>query len=101
MNFYNLFFKLPFTTFVSCIATIANAQVKIGGSAAVAVNPNAVLELESVDRGFLLPRLGLIPTSNPYPLSSFTAGILVYDTATTGDITPGKNHPLRLWRNGI
>jgi trimeric autotransporter adhesin len=67
----------------------ADAQVKIGGSAAVAVNPNAVLELESADRGFLLPRLGLLSTTNHFPLTSFTAGILVYDTATVGDITPG------------
>jgi hypothetical protein len=70
-------------------SVIALAQVKIGGSNVLPVNPNAVLQLESADRGLLLPRLGLVATTNPFPLSSFTAGILVYDTATTGDITPG------------
>ncbi len=90
MFLFNFINKILFTTLVVCIATFkVQGQVKIGGSTAVAVNPNAVLELESANRGFLLPRLALVATSNPYPLSSFTAGILVYDTVTAGDITPG------------
>jgi hypothetical protein len=80
------FLVLVITCFISFSI---KAQVKIGGNPAIAVNPNAVLELESSNRGFLLPRLGLTSTTSPFPLTSFTAGILVYDTATTGDITPG------------
>ncbi len=64
------------------------SQVKVGDNATI-VNPNAVFEIESNNKGFLLPRLALMATTNPYPLGAFTAGMLVYDTATAGDITPG------------
>ncbi len=90
MNIHTLATKKIFFALIMCsLAVFAKAQVKIGGSNTGVVNPNAVLELESANRGFLLPRLALVSTNNPFPLSSFTAGILVYDTATAGDITPG------------
>jgi hypothetical protein len=64
------------------------SQVKIGNNPTI-VNPNAILEIESNNKGLLLPRLGLAATTSPYPLAAFVAGMLVYDTATVGDITPG------------
>jgi hypothetical protein len=64
------------------------SQVKVGNNATI-INPNAIFEIESADKGFLLPRLALRATTNPFPLSAFVEGMLVYDTATIGDITPG------------
>ncbi len=64
------------------------AQVKIGVNAGAA-NPNAMLEIEATNKGLLLPRLSLIATTSAAPLTSFVKGMLVYDTATVNDITPG------------
>jgi hypothetical protein len=64
------------------------AQVKVGLTASAA-NPNAMLEIESTNKGFLLPRLALVSTTSPAPLTSFVKGMVVYDTVTVNDITPG------------
>jgi hypothetical protein len=64
------------------------AQVKIGTTAS-APNPNAMLEIEATNKGLLLPRLSLVSTTSAAPLTSFVKGMLVYDTATVNDITPG------------
>ncbi len=74
--------------FTASISAITNAQVKIGGNPNI-INPNAILELDSYNKGLVLPRLALVSTSSPLPLSSFSEGMLVYDTATAGDVTPG------------
>ncbi len=64
------------------------AQVKISASASVA-NADAMLEIESSNKGFLLPRLALVSTTLSAPLNNFVKGMMVYDTATINDITPG------------
>ncbi len=63
-----------------------NAQRGIGTS-----NPNAdaILELKSTNKGFLLPRVSLQSTSSPSPLSAHVAGMTVYNTATIADVSPG------------
>jgi hypothetical protein len=63
-------------------------QQKIGNNPTT-MNANAILELESTDKGLLIPRLALTATNNAAPLSAFVAGMMVYNTATTGDVTPG------------
>ncbi len=56
-------------------------------------NSNAVLELESNHKGFLLPRVPLDSTTSMAPLTAHVAGMTVYNTATAGtspnDVTPG------------
>jgi hypothetical protein len=64
------------------------AQVKIGTNASLP-NPNAMLEIESTNKGLLLPRLALVSTNSPAPLTAFVRGMVVFDTATTADVTPG------------
>ncbi|WP_423130039.1 beta strand repeat-containing protein [Gaoshiqia sp. Z1-71] len=61
-------------------------RVAIG---AVAVNANADLELASTTKGLLTNRVALTATTNPAPLSAHVAGIVVYNTATSGSVTPG------------
>lgn len=63
-----------------------NAQVGIGTTAP---NADAQLDISSTNRGLLLPRVALTNTTNPAPLSADVAGMVVYNTATTGDVTPG------------
>jgi hypothetical protein len=64
------------------------AQVKIGNNPTT-MNPNSILEIESTTKGFLLPRLALTGTSTANPLNAHVAGMVVFNTATTGDVLPG------------
>ena len=64
------------------------AQVTIGDQ--TAPNVNAVLDLRSNDKlGLLLPRLPLQSTTLAAPLQAHVAGMVVYNTVTAGDVTPG------------
>lgn len=65
------------------------AQVKIGDNL-TSLNPNSVLEIESTNKGLLIPRVALILTTDPSPLSAHAAGMNLYNTATAGDVTPGN-----------
>ncbi len=64
------------------------AQVKVSNTPSAA-NPNAMLEIEATNKGLLLPRVALVSTTSFLPLTAFVKGMLVYDTATINDITPG------------
>jgi hypothetical protein len=70
------------------INSIVFAQVKISATPSVA-NPDAILEIESTNKGLLLPRLALVSTTLPTPLTNFVKGMVVYDTVSVNDITPG------------
>jgi hypothetical protein len=68
------------------------AQVKIGNNP-TAINSNSMLELETTDKGMLMPRVALAATDNANPLSSHIEGMTVYNTAVSGTgntvVTPG------------
>jgi hypothetical protein len=70
------------------INSIVFAQVKVSATPSVA-NPDAILEIESTNKGLLLPRLALVSTTSPDPLTNFVKGMVVYDTVSINDITPG------------
>jgi hypothetical protein len=58
------------------------AQVTIGNN--TEPNSNAVLDLISNgNKGLLLPRVALIATNDPAPTTAHTAGMTVYNTATS------------------
>jgi hypothetical protein len=69
-------------------AASVNAQVRIGGLEDP--NPSAVLDLNATDAtdngtlGLALPRVALTSTSE-----AVKKGMIVYNTATAGDVTPG------------
>jgi hypothetical protein len=67
---------------------ITHAQVGIGTTTP---NANALLDIDATNNkgGLLLPRVALINTTNPEPLTQDVAGMTVYNTATNGDVTPG------------
>ena len=52
-------------------------------------NANAGLDVDFTTKGMLIPRVALTNTSSFAPLSAHVAGMIVYNTATTGDVTPG------------
>ncbi|SEQ03392.1 hypothetical protein [Flavobacterium urocaniciphilum] len=70
-----------FTFFVYLITISAFGQVGINTD-----NPNSdsYLELESTDKGLLIPRLNLTALNNPSPLTAHVAGMLVYNTGFSG-----------------
>ena len=69
-------------------ALVTNAQVKVGDNPTT-INSNSVLEIESTNKGMLLPRVELTGTTSFAPLTAHVAGMTVYNTATATDVTPG------------
>jgi hypothetical protein len=81
--------KLRWIVFVFLIfQTAVYSQIKIGDNPTV-INPSAIMEIESANEGFLLPRLPLIDVSLPAPLLQHVAGMIVYNTATAIGVVPG------------
>src|SRR5690606_10261243 len=74
----------------SAIAQVS--QQKIGQNP-LTINPNAALEIESSNKGLLLPRLELQATNLAAPLTAHVEGMTVYNTATAGTgetaVSPG------------
>ncbi len=67
------------------------AQVGIG---TVTPDPSSVLDINSTDKGLLIPRVALIATNNPAPITPAPVeGMMIYNTATDGTspniVTPG------------
>lgn len=65
-------------------------QVTIGSN--LTPNKDALLDLQqenSTEKGLLLPRVALKNTTLPDPMSAHVAGMTVYNTAKTQDVTPG------------
>lgn len=69
------------------LSAVGMAQTKIGGSPTI--DPNAMLEIESVNKGLLLPRLELFQTSDSAPLAAHVAGMTIYNTKAQNDVVPG------------
>ena len=61
------------------------------GTAGIA-HSDAILEVKAANKGLLMPRLALTSTTSASPLSAHVAGMIVYNTATTGDVSPGVYH---------
>jgi hypothetical protein len=62
-----LFQRLVVLSFLTCFA--ANAQVKITDGSSVIMNPNSLPELESSNKGLLVPRISINNINLPAPLS--------------------------------
>jgi hypothetical protein len=89
--------KKIFLTLTLVAGFIATAQVKIGDNPTT-IDPNSLLELETLNQGLLYPRVALTSTTSYAPLSDTLPnikqpGMTVYNTATTttgtNDVTPG------------
>ena len=75
--------------FISIFYTTIQAQVGIG---TINPNNNSLLDINSTATdpgGLLFPRMDLTGTGNVAPLAAHVAGMVVYNTATAGDVTPG------------
>ncbi|MBL7712068.1 MAG: hypothetical protein JNL13_06380 [Chitinophagaceae bacterium] len=84
---YSLFVALM----MASLGVQAQSKIKDGSitpSASIPL-PDAILELESISRGLLLPRIALDSTELAAPMSGHTAGMIIYNTATIADVSPG------------
>jgi len=52
-------------------------------------NSAAGLDVYFSNKGLLIPRVALTGTANIAPLSAHVAGMIIYNTATAGDVKPG------------
>jgi hypothetical protein len=84
--------KKLFYLLLLLISATAQAQIKVGNNPQT-VNADAALEIEHTAKGVLITRVALTANNLPAPLSAFTAGMVVYNTATAGTgtngVTPG------------
>ena len=76
--------KITTILFIVFSIGISNAQVGIGTT-----SPMGALDIDSVNNGLLIPRVALTSTLTVLPVLTGTTSELVYNTATTGDVTPG------------
>lgn len=65
---------------------IGKSQVGIN---TISPDSDSDLTLGSTDKGLLLNRVNLTGTANATPLVNHVSGMVVYNTATAGDVTPG------------
>ncbi|TDQ81090.1 hypothetical protein CLV99_0465, partial [Sphingobacterium yanglingense] len=77
---------------LTLLGGVAVAQQKLSDftdSGGMVVNPDAILDLASKNKGLLHTRVELNRTSAASPLSKHVAGMMVYNTATINDVVQG------------
>jgi hypothetical protein len=88
----NLYKKMTLSVFAFMTIMVVQAQVKVGSNPTT-INSDAVMELESSNKGFRLSRVALTASNLPAPLTAHVEGMVVYNTATAGTfpnaVTPG------------
>ena len=71
---------------ISAGAFAQNVGINSNGSAPDA---SAMLDVSSTSKGFLPPRIALTGSTDAATISSPVAGLLIYNTSNTNDVTPG------------
>jgi len=77
---------------VKCLLLSSNIFSQSGVSintTGVSADASAILDVSSVDLGVLIPRISLTSTTSSSPIINPATSLLVYNTATVGDVTPG------------
>ncbi|NOZ35986.1 MAG: hypothetical protein GXO80_11900 [Chlorobi bacterium] len=90
MNYTYKLTKLLTTVFFSFTTILSFSQsVSINGSGTPPV-ASSVLDMSAVNnKGMLIPNISLTGTSDNTTVSSPANGLMIYNTATTTDVTPG------------
>lgn len=85
MNLINL--SLIAVSLTLC-TVVSSQNVAINTSGAIA-NSSAILDVSSNNTGILVPRLALTITTSSTPVTAPLTSLLIYNTATVADVTPG------------
>ena len=75
--------------FLLMISTIGFTQGVAINTTLAPANASAGLDIDFATKGFLISRVALTGTGNSAPLTMHVAGMIVYNTAKIGDVTPG------------
>jgi hypothetical protein len=78
--------KTLFTFLAIGCSLLSHAQVGLG---TVKPNNSAQLDISSTNKGLLIPRVMLIKTTDQTPINNPATSLIVYNTSTTNDVTPG------------
>jgi hypothetical protein len=70
-------------------ATGQSQTVGFSATGATPPNPSAGLDVNYTSQGMLIPRIALTGTTSFAPFAAHVAGMVVYNTATVADVTPG------------
>ena len=81
--------KNLFLMAIALISLGVYAQNDNVGIGTVTPNQDAKLEILAVNQGLLMPRISLMSLSDAAPLSAHVEGMIIYNTATTLDLSPG------------
>jgi hypothetical protein len=89
-QFVNSFSRIIVILIFLFISNNCSSQ-NVGISATGALTPNASagLDINYISQGFLIPRVALTGTAYFAPLTAHVAGMVVYNTATVADVSPG------------
>ncbi|NTW32607.1 MAG: hypothetical protein HGB12_08290 [Bacteroidetes bacterium] len=72
--------------FFHLLAQSGGAAINATGGAA---DNSAILDVSSVNQGMRIPRVALTSTTSAAPITNPANSLMVYDSVTTGDVTPG------------
>lgn len=78
--------KTLFTFLVIGFSLLSHAQTGVG---TVTPNKSSQLDISSTNRGLLLPRVMLVKTTEQTPIINAATSLMVYNTSTRNDVTPG------------
>ncbi len=92
--------RIFYGLFMAVMSLQMHAQQNVSISDVNGATPDAssVLDVSSTTKGLLVPRVALTSTTNQSPIPNgitVATALLVYNTATSGDVTPGFYH----WAN--
>ncbi|NTW33497.1 MAG: hypothetical protein HGB12_12895, partial [Bacteroidetes bacterium] len=73
-------------SFVNCYAQGGGVGINSNGNAA---DNSAMLDVSATNQGMRIPRVALTSTTSSAPITNPANSLLVYDSATAGDVTPG------------
>lgn len=75
---------------LSSFVGYAQQNVLVTDNTTTAPHASSLMELNSTTKGFLMPRVALSSTTSQSPIGvAPLTSLLVYNTATAGDVTPG------------
>jgi hypothetical protein len=82
---------IPFTiVLLLFLASLASAQNNVGiNDDNSSPKASAMLDVFSTTKGLLVPRIALTSTTTAAPVTTPEASLLIYNTSTAGDVTPG------------
>jgi hypothetical protein len=88
--------KKAISLFVILVAAACLSSKDSSAQSGVSISPNGLtadqsagLDVNYINKGLLIPRVSLVQTTSPSPVNAPATSLLVYNTSTINDVTPG------------